>query len=271
MTRRAFYWPPSDRLAFKFAGGVVPVEVEDGRRRRGDRCRRLDGQEARLLHRRAAAQIARGDRQRDRRAGLSARRMGRQSRRGEQGQGRRAGRCARRPRPRGRDLPPRPPGVSRAAVNSPCGAANIARRPAPTPKTSASPRSPLRRDFQRPRIADARDPAEIETTIRESAPARRRDAAAARSSRGTAGRRCGGLVLTSSTRTPKPRQELLAGRRDHSAVFGQHDVLAARQRIRQRHAESDRRHGRSRCAPCAAHRRRSSAAGNAAVRRQRPP
>jgi ABC-type bacteriocin/lantibiotic exporter with double-glycine peptidase domain len=31
MRRRAFYWPPSDRLAFKFAGGVVPVEVEDGR------------------------------------------------------------------------------------------------------------------------------------------------------------------------------------------------------------------------------------------------
>ena len=28
MRRRAFYWPPSDRLAFKFAGGVVPVEVE---------------------------------------------------------------------------------------------------------------------------------------------------------------------------------------------------------------------------------------------------
>jgi ABC-type transport system involved in cytochrome bd biosynthesis fused ATPase/permease subunit len=30
MRRRAFYWPPSDRLAFKFAGGVVPVEVEEG-------------------------------------------------------------------------------------------------------------------------------------------------------------------------------------------------------------------------------------------------
>jgi hypothetical protein len=30
MRRRAFYWPPSDRLAFKFAGGVVPVEVEGG-------------------------------------------------------------------------------------------------------------------------------------------------------------------------------------------------------------------------------------------------
>jgi hypothetical protein len=29
MRRRAFYWPPSDRLAFKFAGGVVPVEVEE--------------------------------------------------------------------------------------------------------------------------------------------------------------------------------------------------------------------------------------------------
>jgi len=28
MQRRAFYWPASDRLAFKFAGGVVPVDVE---------------------------------------------------------------------------------------------------------------------------------------------------------------------------------------------------------------------------------------------------
>jgi hypothetical protein len=28
MRRRAFYWPASDRLAFKFAGGVVPVDVE---------------------------------------------------------------------------------------------------------------------------------------------------------------------------------------------------------------------------------------------------
>ncbi len=28
LTRRAFYWPPSDRLAFKFAGDVVPVDVE---------------------------------------------------------------------------------------------------------------------------------------------------------------------------------------------------------------------------------------------------
>ncbi len=28
MRKRAFYWPPSDRLAFKFAGGVVPVDVE---------------------------------------------------------------------------------------------------------------------------------------------------------------------------------------------------------------------------------------------------
>jgi len=28
MRRRAFYWPASDRLAFKFTGGVVPVDVE---------------------------------------------------------------------------------------------------------------------------------------------------------------------------------------------------------------------------------------------------
>jgi len=28
MRSRAFYWPPSDRLAFKFTGGVVPVNVE---------------------------------------------------------------------------------------------------------------------------------------------------------------------------------------------------------------------------------------------------
>ena len=28
MRRRAFYWPASDRLAFQFAGGVVPVDVE---------------------------------------------------------------------------------------------------------------------------------------------------------------------------------------------------------------------------------------------------
>jgi hypothetical protein len=28
MRKRAYYWPPSDRLAFKFVGGVVPVEIE---------------------------------------------------------------------------------------------------------------------------------------------------------------------------------------------------------------------------------------------------
>jgi ABC-type transport system involved in cytochrome bd biosynthesis fused ATPase/permease subunit len=28
LRQRAFYWPPSDRLAFAFAGGVVPVDVE---------------------------------------------------------------------------------------------------------------------------------------------------------------------------------------------------------------------------------------------------
>jgi chromosome segregation ATPase len=28
MRRRAFYWPASDRLAFQFAGGVVPVDIE---------------------------------------------------------------------------------------------------------------------------------------------------------------------------------------------------------------------------------------------------
>ena len=28
MRQRAFYWPASDRLAFRFAGGVVPVDVE---------------------------------------------------------------------------------------------------------------------------------------------------------------------------------------------------------------------------------------------------
>src|SRR6476659_8819678 len=31
LRQRAFYWPPSDRLAFGFAGGLVPVEVEGGR------------------------------------------------------------------------------------------------------------------------------------------------------------------------------------------------------------------------------------------------
>ena len=30
MTKRAYYWPPSDRLAFAFAGGVVPVEIDGG-------------------------------------------------------------------------------------------------------------------------------------------------------------------------------------------------------------------------------------------------
>jgi hypothetical protein len=29
MKKRAYYWPTSDRLAFKFAGGAVPVDVED--------------------------------------------------------------------------------------------------------------------------------------------------------------------------------------------------------------------------------------------------
>ena len=30
MKKRAYYWPPSDRLAFAFAGGVVPVEIDAG-------------------------------------------------------------------------------------------------------------------------------------------------------------------------------------------------------------------------------------------------
>jgi hypothetical protein len=30
MKKRAYYWPPSDRLAFAFAGGVVPVEIDGG-------------------------------------------------------------------------------------------------------------------------------------------------------------------------------------------------------------------------------------------------
>ena len=93
MRRRAFYWPPSDRLAFKFAGGVVPVEVEEGHDGESIMVAELDGQEARILHWRAPAQVARGNRQRDRRPGLSARRMGRQPRCGEQGQGGRAGRA----------------------------------------------------------------------------------------------------------------------------------------------------------------------------------
>jgi hypothetical protein len=29
MKKRAYYWPTTDRLAFKFTGGVVPVDVED--------------------------------------------------------------------------------------------------------------------------------------------------------------------------------------------------------------------------------------------------
>ena len=29
MKKRAYYWPTTDRLAFQFAGGVVPVEVEE--------------------------------------------------------------------------------------------------------------------------------------------------------------------------------------------------------------------------------------------------
>jgi hypothetical protein len=29
MKKRAYYWPTTDRLAFKFAGGVVPVDVEE--------------------------------------------------------------------------------------------------------------------------------------------------------------------------------------------------------------------------------------------------
>jgi hypothetical protein len=28
MKKRAFYWPTTDRLAFQFTGGVVPVDVE---------------------------------------------------------------------------------------------------------------------------------------------------------------------------------------------------------------------------------------------------
>ena len=28
MKKRAYYWPTTDRLAFKFTGGVVPVDVE---------------------------------------------------------------------------------------------------------------------------------------------------------------------------------------------------------------------------------------------------
>jgi hypothetical protein len=28
MRKRAYYWPTNDRLAFKFAGGVMPIDVE---------------------------------------------------------------------------------------------------------------------------------------------------------------------------------------------------------------------------------------------------
>ena len=59
LKKRAYYWPTTDRLAFHFAGGVVPVERRGGRGRRADRGRPDDGQEARLLLGRAAAQIAR--------------------------------------------------------------------------------------------------------------------------------------------------------------------------------------------------------------------
>ena len=106
MRRHAFYWPASDRLAFQVRRRRGARRRRRRARGRGDR-RRNAGQEARLLDRRTAAQIAGGDRQRDRRPSLSARRMGRQPRRHEQGQGRRAGRCARRARPRRRNLPPR--------------------------------------------------------------------------------------------------------------------------------------------------------------------
>ena len=61
MRQRAFYWPASDRLAFQFAGGVVPVDVE-GDDDENNRGRRHDGQETWLFDRRAAAQIARGNR-----------------------------------------------------------------------------------------------------------------------------------------------------------------------------------------------------------------
>ena len=58
MRRRAFYWPASDRLAFQFAGGVVPVEIDGDEEDEVESRRRHDGQEARLLVRRAADQIA---------------------------------------------------------------------------------------------------------------------------------------------------------------------------------------------------------------------
>ena len=29
MKKRAYYWPTTDRLAFKFTGGVVPVDVDE--------------------------------------------------------------------------------------------------------------------------------------------------------------------------------------------------------------------------------------------------
>ncbi len=58
LRRRAFYLPASDRLAFQFTGGVVPVDVEGDDEDKVVVVADFDRQEAWLLDRRAAAQIA---------------------------------------------------------------------------------------------------------------------------------------------------------------------------------------------------------------------
>ncbi len=112
LKKRAYYWPTTDRLAFQFAGGVVPVDVEG------------DDEDERLWSRKrwtrsSAFPPASGSSNRlqeivnatDARS-LSARRMGRQSRRRQQGQSRRSGRRACRAGPRRRNLASRPRSMS---------------------------------------------------------------------------------------------------------------------------------------------------------------
>ena len=83
---RAYYWPTTDRLAFKFAEGIDP----EGDRGRGDRSgtagrggrnrAAADAEENRVFLRRTPAQVAAGNHPLHRCVGLSVRRMGRQPR-----------------------------------------------------------------------------------------------------------------------------------------------------------------------------------------------
>jgi hypothetical protein len=96
----------------------------------------------------------------------------------------------------------------------------------------------VRGDFQRARIADARDPAEFEAASGESRAERagQMEPALAPIDTGAAKRTAAALDVLEMD--AEVGEEFLAGARDHAAVFAEHDVLVPGQRVGQSDAET---------------------------------